>query len=307
MMHAVHEFLKNEDGFFGLLGGLIGGALGLGATGTGLLSAGASLLGNNYLSRKAAGRDYQMRANLSKAELRDYYKTLSEEAVKGGFHPLEALRATGGPGGAAPFDTGGGIMSMTARQNAFDTVEEVLTGQAAEVARDEKLKNQVERIAADESRTGEIRQDYGKNADDYADWQGPLQPWNQNYGRMVLNGREVPVPQTLMDYFEVPQGAPMTMDFIEQIVGDEAGQVAFLDWVGEIGFAVKAPDVKQPGFAREIWNAFKNDMSKLFKPVEEEKAPVPAPAPPKFMSPSVSSQETYRSPTYAGPQPFVSY
>ena len=125
------EFLRNEDGIFPLIAGAI-----------------VSTVASNYLAKKTSA----LNAGQNKRELKDYYTTLTEEAKKGGFHPLEALRAGHpSPGSSLP-----NIMSPAAAANLSDDVAEELSGMREVRDQRERLENELLRTEIDRERTGRI-------------------------------------------------------------------------------------------------------------------------------------------------------
>jgi hypothetical protein len=144
MKNRIKNFLQSEEGFFSLIGSAIGGLLGGGAIGTiGSAIGGGigSLIDEKRARKQAAATD------------RDYYVKLRANALRGGFHPLEALRAGGGGGyGSEASLVRSKLGTSIAKQNAHDTLQDVLSGDYARRREKEDLDIQIRRTQLDQLR-----------------------------------------------------------------------------------------------------------------------------------------------------------
>ena len=128
---------KIAGGFFG---GPIGGALG------GALGGAIDDRNDRSAQRKMDAQEWERHRNR--------FAYLQQDAAKGGFHPLEALRATGAPGGPRSTPR---VMTSLATQNAFDQLDEVLSGRQAAADKRQELEDELLRTQIDSySRTGKL-------------------------------------------------------------------------------------------------------------------------------------------------------
>jgi len=140
----------------GPIGGVIGGSLGDSAqdwfteNGADLFSGlGRSLgsdLATGYETRRALGKDRQWDAGR--------FQRLKRDAEAGDFNAYAALMATGNSNGE---QSGNRISTMALRDNSFDQIDAILTGQAAEDRNRQKVRDELERIELDERRRGQIQ------------------------------------------------------------------------------------------------------------------------------------------------------
>lgn len=112
-------------GIFSAIGGILGGPLGgaIGGIGDGILG---------HASERSDARRY------NRAEM-DKFLRLREAAERGGFHPLEALRA----GYSVDTQHAPRLLSSLARSNSFDALENELTGQAAKDRRRQQVRDEI--------------------------------------------------------------------------------------------------------------------------------------------------------------------
>jgi hypothetical protein len=291
-MGIVRKFLADESGFLPLIGGLLGkmvgsaltmgagGAVGAGSVVGGLLGSAA---GQHVANKKAVSGDLRRQLRLNRLSQRGQYKEIRREAAKGMFHPLELLRAGGGIAGSTPLASTM-VQSMAAQNNSFDQIDRLLTGQVAAAARASQLKNNIERIKADEARRGTLRK--GAPDEEYVQRQphGPGTPMARptvwNGGSITLVGPNGPAkfPKRYADYFGVKDGDPLTIDLMEQLVGDEVGQLIFADIAANIGLGIRVGDDRHKD--RTLGN-MTGSFSSMFdrKPLTSPTMRIPDPEP----------------------------
>jgi len=129
-------------GLGSFLGTAIGGMFG-GGSGAVLAKGLGGLLGEKYDNDKAAKKNANIDANR--------FVRLRHAAERGGFHPLEALRA----GGAAPVVSQPRLMTNTATSNAFDYIEQFERQKREDVLRAEQDAEK-KRNAANNSLRGSL-------------------------------------------------------------------------------------------------------------------------------------------------------
>lgn len=115
----------------------------------GLLSAIAGPLIGGIIGRSNAKRSQQMANDAYQQRL----QWTVADAEKAGINPYFAI--AGGAGNSTP-GPGPRIVSDTAWANAFDTVEDILTGRAAAQARKEELATDIARVELDQNRASPV-------------------------------------------------------------------------------------------------------------------------------------------------------
>lgn len=142
MFHSkiIRDFLQNEDGgIFSVIGTALGGLFG-GGSGKVISTALGGALGGSYDSRRAAGK--QNALDMQK------FVRLRKAAEDGGFHPLEALRS----GQSIPAGTGSRLFSSLSNSNAFDVLEDELTGEGAKQRNRESVEDEIRERELDKQR-----------------------------------------------------------------------------------------------------------------------------------------------------------
>lgn len=142
MFHSkiIRDFLQNEDGgIFSVIGTALGGLFG-GGSGKIISTALGGALGQRSDDRRAAGK--QNALDMQK------FVRLRKAAEMGGFHPLEALRS----GQSIPASTGGRLQSSLSNSNAFDALEDELTGEGARQRKRESVEDEIRERELDKQR-----------------------------------------------------------------------------------------------------------------------------------------------------------
>lgn len=131
--------------FLSIIGGVLGKKLGgsvLGKVlgGSAVTGALGSAAGQAITDRNARHRAGRLQAN--------YFVDLANNARRGGFHPLEALRAGGGQGYAGVTQRMP-IGTSAAMQNQYDKITEILSGDKAKADAREATQDEYNRIQLD--------------------------------------------------------------------------------------------------------------------------------------------------------------
>lgn len=117
------------------LGGVIGGSIG------------------GHLDDRQADRRNDRQTEADRLYARGELSRLREDALKAGFHPLEALRAGSGNAGPGSMPR---VMSNTAAANNFDLIDDIMSGDAALDRNLKRAELDLLRVEADQARTGSI-------------------------------------------------------------------------------------------------------------------------------------------------------
>lgn len=115
------------------IGGPVGGAIG-------------SAVGGHFDGKREQRAQTRMRD--------DYFVKLRDNALRGGFHPLEALRAGGGGGYAAVASAVPAIASNDALAGAFQTLEDIQSGEYQRREERRRIEHDVFRIRAEKELAG---------------------------------------------------------------------------------------------------------------------------------------------------------
>lgn len=106
--------------------------------GTALGTVAGFVTGVPYLRHIGAAFDAYQGAKSSNAAQMNQFVRLRQAAERAGFHPLEVLRAGGQVGWQSPR-----LASSAAMTNAFDMIEDELTGEAAKRAKRQQVEDEI--------------------------------------------------------------------------------------------------------------------------------------------------------------------
>lgn len=227
-------------GLFSSIGGFLGGPFG--AAIGGAVDGVAGAIGKRSEAKRS-----------NAAELNKYVR-LREASERGGYHPLETLRA----GGEVQHTTAPRIMTSLAMGNSFDALEAEFTGEAAkERARaavdDEIRERQLENLRLSQQRTvGTIKtnEPYDERGTRIGGPSAPPQPrpgfWTGKSIPVVLpTGDTLQMPERLANRLDVKQWDPVIADDLEALAGDEISQVLFGDWLASNGLVVRDGNIEK--------------------------------------------------------------
>lgn len=139
------------SGLTEIAGGLIGTAVG-GPAGGALGSSLGGIVGNQ-LDNNRTGRLNNRQAKKDYALHRKRFEHTVADAKAAGIHPLEALRSGGA--NTSPNYTPR-LQTTNARDQDFDTIQSVLTGEYAENRSRDRLNDELTRVDIDNARRGRI-------------------------------------------------------------------------------------------------------------------------------------------------------